>query len=105
MDDDAVILLMLALADTPALTREVWVDHVLLGIPQTTLADRHGVSRARIWQRVHAADTRVRRYLHPRRRTQPAGALALPTCPLDNQQKKAKPTLSLATSARASLPS
>lgn len=57
------ILAMLGLADVNEKTMEAWVDYRVVGLPLKTIAQRDGVSRNRIHQRVKQADGRIRKFL------------------------------------------
>ena len=62
-DDETKFAAMIALADVPERTAEIWTDHRICGIPQAELARREGVSRERIHQRVKRADNLILRFL------------------------------------------
>lgn len=66
MDDEMKLLAAMGLADANERTMEVWVDHRLVGIPQTVIALRDGVSRNRINQRVKSGDEWILRFLQSR---------------------------------------
>lgn len=63
VDDETKLTAMIALADVPELTAEVWTDHRICGMTQIEIARREGVSRERIHQRIKRADSLILRFL------------------------------------------
>jgi DNA-directed RNA polymerase specialized sigma24 family protein len=64
-DSTALLQLLVVLATVNTRSREVWVDHRLVGLSQRDLARREGVSSNRICQRVRSVDTAVLGALRP----------------------------------------
>lgn len=64
-DPEIAYVVMLALASTPPLAREAWVDLRLAGIPLAEIASREGLTPQAVSLRVQAAERALRAYLRP----------------------------------------